>query len=186
NFWGWLQQAEPELFRNTKGAKDKGDTETYRANREALKTAHRTATQQGLYEVTLIPGVMDRFAADKAQGHEIMVYTGTPLTTEISDLGLADHVDELLIMDDLLKASGLVGRMKEDPETYIALVRHLRGTSRQPVAYTDDSPKRMTPAVAANRELGENGLGKLYLFDPKGKHQDGEGYVRIASLMEAE
>ena len=189
-FMDYFKANHPELYHQytVLGAKDK---ELKRRVRPQAIRIFEDATNSGLYEVGLLPNVRERLELDRQGSYVRTIFTSSPrevLINQIKGLGVGDCIDEIVVLDDIIRSSGVESIMKEDPMTFRYLMDLLRVARFDLRSYTDDSQGRVVSAVSANKDVagrGLRGFERMYLLDSKQEvaQNSEEGYIRINDLM---
>ncbi len=182
----WFRENHPTLSK----AYYESGAEGRAASKDEATAIYRQAEEEGLYRLHAMPGAVERLRADSEEGYIRAIFTAAKedqMRERMKETGLEDHVDELVFTDDVVTRFGLEGISKEDPLMMVSAVIYMTEQGLAvPETYVDDDQIRLQAAVKANPLLEEQGMhkvGKFYLFDPKDKQNDGEGYIRIHKLQ---
>ena len=190
-FWDFLREQHPDLYHQYRivGAEDK---EVKEATKPIVVELYEKAINEGLFPAKLMPYVEDRLESDFEEGYYPFIFTSVPRDTvckQLKETGINGFFgsEQIVTLDDVIAQGGLSPTTtKEDPLAFGELIKRLSEYFNL-TTYVDDSAKRVLAAHEANQSFPETKrIGRLYVFDPKGKTEANPAYSVVDSLMSVE
>jgi phosphoglycolate phosphatase-like HAD superfamily hydrolase len=190
-FREYLKQSNPDLY-HTYYIEAEKDIELKRKFKNIIRDAYDYATDNGLYEMSLIPGAVERLRKD----HELGYSTGTFTTMRLPSLvqmldrlGINGELNHIVPLEEIALKYKMGIAVKESPDVYVAVARHMHEKGCSIETYVDDSETRVKAVLAANpiiAGLGIQPVQRLYHFSLKNAEAQMPGYMAINELMKVE